>query len=309
MILQFIRVCKDESSRVSLICINNKNECQLINHIKENRFNIKNPNNIFIFEFLSDQKIRCELTKNCIVPYDNQHYLCGTTDSFYDEKGQNLNTFENGFMKKCIFGTPVFIMSSPFSISNAFSNSHVFLSTSQFTQSSHFTKSDSFSPTYIPTKTLHEQTIIKSYLLTDVTVKTVIYSYSKSQTNTFLLTYNEDLQTYFITVTESYFNQYLPYIIYSLSPSYIPTMFVVELAKKKSLSPENLIGISCGSVAEFFFILFVIISVIRVKQNRFIFSDITESVSDDSYSDSETAIEQNLETRFTNTDDNDKLDL
>ena len=124
---------------------------------------------------------------------------------------------------KCIFETPAFTISSPFSISNEFSNSYV-LSTSQFSKSNHFTnsntftKSDSFSSTHIHTKILHEQTIVKNYLLTDITVKTIIYSYSKSQTKTFLLTYNEEYQTYLIAVTESYFNQCLPYIIYS--PSY-----------------------------------------------------------------------------------------
>lgn len=295
------------------------NDCFLNNNdglSGSNIFSISNPNNIYIFEFLSDYKIICECKKNCIVPYDNQYYSCGSTGTFYDETGQNLNTFENAFMMECILETSQFTVSSAFSnsyeftISSVFSNSNEITPSFHFSDSNIFTKLNSFSLTHIHTEMLNEQTILMSYSLTDVTVKTVIYSYLNVQSNTFLLSYNEEYQTYFASITESNFHQYIPYIIYSLSKSYVETMLTIEIVKKKSLSPENLIGISCGSVAAVFLIFFIIISVYRMHKNEFIFSEVTESASDENLSDHQTAIEQNVETHLNNNNENnDNLDL
>lgn len=65
---------------------------------------------------------------------------------------------------------------------------------------------------------------------------------------------------------ETKINQLLPYITYSLTQSFYQTFVQFDVPKKKSLTPEKLIGISCGSVGVFFIILTIVILVYRKKK-------------------------------------------
>ena len=60
---------------------------------------------------------------------------------------------------------------------------------------------------------------------------------------------------------------YFPYIIYYMSPSYIQTMISLKVAKKRGLTQEQLIGVTCGTASVFFLILGIIILVIQ-KRNQ-----------------------------------------
>ena len=179
--------------------------------------------------------------------------------------------------------TNYFTSSKTFTPSNYFSNSAKFTQTNVFSLSntldnrtSVFTSSNTFSPH--PTKTPLPENIQQSigFSLTMVNIRTVTYSYSSVLSNSYILIYNEFDETYELTIIHSYFFINIPYIIISLSPSYSPTYFQIELGKKKGISPEQLIGAVCGSVAVFFIILSVIIFIVQRNKKimRFINSDI-----------------------------------
>ena len=67
---------------------------------------------------------------------------------------------------------------------------------------------------------------------------------------------------YSIVCTNTLIEGYFPYIIYYLSPLYVATYYSIEL-RKKIISQEQLIGISCGVTAAFFSILAIAISINR----------------------------------------------
>lgn len=144
-----------------------------------------------------------------------------------------------------------FSKSFEFTNTNFFTKSEEFIQTTLFSKSSKFSESNSFSqsekPFDIPTQTSINQKVLisSSFSLTCTLIKSVIFSYS----------YDARKNTY----------SYFPYIIYSLSPSYVPTYYVLYISSNKRISPENLIGIVCGSVAVFFSILSIIIIIVRKK--------------------------------------------
>ena len=100
---------------------------------------------------------------------------------------------------------------------------------------------------------------------------------------------------------------YFPYIIYSLSPSYIVTNYVLLINSNKKISPENFIGIVCGSVAVFFSILSIIIIIIR-KKNSYRISieenDLSSSSSPAITNETKQFnTDMTIETKFTNLDE------
>lgn len=105
-----------------------------------------------------------------------------------------------------------------------------------------------------------------------VNVKTVSFSYSLVESNTFVLSYDKNRETYVEILTKTEINKVLPYIIYSFSNTYYQTYMHLNVEKGKSITPEKLIGIVCGSVGAFFIILVIIIFVYRKKReiNKFI---------------------------------------
>ena len=68
-----------------------------------------------------------------------------------------------------------------------------------------------------------------------------------------------------MVITQRNYQTYLPYIIYYLSPIYVEQTFLLNLIKKKTISPEQLIGVSCGSASVFFLVLGIVICFIKKK--------------------------------------------
>ena len=93
------------------------------------------------------------------------------------------------------------------------------------------------------------------------------------------MSYNQEFNTYFYVLTSSDFHFYMPYIIYSFSPSYVKTYYVIQIKPKNILTQEKLIGIVCGTIALFFIILGIIILYIQ-RKNKFIYSFYENEFSD-----------------------------
>lgn len=121
-----------------------------------------------------------------------------------------------------------------------------------FTKVSEVTKTNNFD---IYTNSL-SMTISLSY------VKTFVFTYVQTLSNTFIILYNQEGEIPSYQLTQSYF-----YIIYSLSPLFVPTYLELDIHKKK-MSNENLIGIVCGSVAAFFLIVYIIFLIVRKKKKK-----------------------------------------
>lgn len=160
-----------------------------------------------------------------------------------------------------------FSMSQQFTESNAFSLTQVFTESNVFSISQVFSLSQSFtSSSEFTSKTSKSTTISLSQLLTYVKRKSVSFSISYLQSNTISITYVDDIFQYSYINTLVYYQKYFPYIIQILSPSYTATFIRISELNKLSISPEQLIGVVCGSVSVFFIILGIIIFAIR-KQN------------------------------------------
>ena len=123
-------------------------------------------------------------------------------------------------------------------------------------------------PSQTPSESLQlkDSTFSMTYSITIVTVKTVIFSLKQEKSNTHLLTYIPEQETYLYSLTETYFNINIPYIIYSITEYCSPSYMQLAIKKGKMISPEKLIGIICGSVALFFIILVIIIFFYRKKK-------------------------------------------
>lgn len=121
-----------------------------------------------------------------------------------------------------------------------------------FTKVSEVTKTNNYD---IYTNSL-SMTISLSY------VKTVVFTYVQTLSNTFVILYNQEGEIPSYRLTQSYF-----YIIYSLSPLLVPTYLELDIHKKK-MSNENLIGIVRGSVAAFFLIVYIIFLIVRKKRRK-----------------------------------------
>lgn len=129
----------------------------------------------------------------------------------------------------------------------------------------------------------NEVTFHKSYSLTIVNVKTVVFSLSQIGSYSYFLSYCPEMNTFLYSISYSKFHKNFPYIIFSISPSFVQTYFVLEIARSSKISPEKLIGITCGSTAGFFIILSIIFFIIqkRKKINENSLTDSFEISSDD----------------------------
>ena len=161
------------------------------------------------------EKVFCEVENNCLFPYEIQYFSTGFTNYFYDETKTNLLEFNDVFQKSCypstfdfsdssyfskskqfsssfIFSNSDYLPTSTFSSSRKFNKSEEFEATNQFSESNIFTLSNSFSQTYFNNEILNEKTFFKSYLMTNVTVKAVVFSCSNVVSSTFILSYDKN---------------------------------------------------------------------------------------------------------------------
>ena len=107
------------------------------------------------------------------------------SDSSYFSKSKQ-------FSSSFIFSNSDYLPTSTFSSSRKFSKSEEFEATNQFSESNIFTLSNSFSQTYFNSEILNEKTFFKSYLMTNVTVKAVVFSCSNVVSSTFILSYDKN---------------------------------------------------------------------------------------------------------------------
>lgn len=106
----------------------------------------------------------------------------------------------------------------------------------------------------------------------------VSYTISKNAHYTFID------NTYILEYIDSMIEHHNPFVIFSLSPSYIQAMISIDLnMKTKRLRPEQLIGIVCGYFAAVFLIITVVILIWKKK-------------NDDSFTNKETHTHQTIET-------------
>lgn len=197
-------------------------------------------------------------------------------------------TKSNRFTQSKIFTkTELFSETKIFSDSNKFSNSFPFsqsatsdefpdnsfstiishFETSNFTQSILFSQSDLFtnsSPFTKNTYLVGDFTFSLTIIMTFVQRKSVSMSLSYSLSNSFLLSYISELGTYSFVYSKAN-DFYFPYIIKYYSPSYQPTYILIPVHKKKHLTKEQIIGITCGAAAIFFSIFTIIILFLKKK--------------------------------------------
>ena len=173
------------------------------------------------------------------------------TKSYFFTKSDDFS--ESDFLPSCNF-----IRSLEFTISEYFSKSNEFTSSLIFSQSKSFSKEIQKNPAVFTSLSI-------SYSISFVTIKSVSYSLSYLSSNTFMMSYLEEENTYYISITQNYYANYFPYIIHYLSPVQISTFIGVIIPRKNKISPEQLIGVVCGSVSVFFLILGIIILAIRKK--------------------------------------------
>ena len=125
-----------------------------------------------------------------------------------------------------------------------------------------------------------------------ISMRSVSMSASRFKTNVASYTFVNN--QYIIINVESYTVSYFPYIIHYLSPYYSPIIIPLDLTIKNRITKEQLIGVVCGSTAVFFFVLGIIIFVIRRKtQIIYDFDDYPDNSSD--FSENEAVILQNNE--------------
>lgn len=203
--------------------------------------------------------------------------------------------------------TALFSLSNQFSSTNEFSKSFPFALYSIF-----FTNSESFSssksllwettfPT--PSQSMNNnnritffQSLIESY----VSMKTVTFTSTYSFLITLYQCKNEAGEIIFCE-EQSYTLRFLPYIIYSISRTYIATHFSIETKiNKKRVTQEQLIGIVCGAVAIFFSIVGIVIIAIQKKNRNAKMSEFDEIFSSENESDDTIKETNTVETIPTN---------
>lgn len=160
-----------------------------------------------------------------------------------------------------------FTQSQVFSASIEFSQTKNFTSSSEFTSSDLFTQSQMFSSTdeFVIFKPQSSNLLYQSYSLslslTFIKRRSVTKSASNSMSISYSMSYDTILGTYTLVMVEVESKYFLPYIIYFLSPSYLSTSILMSIQRKKNITKEQLIGITCGSVTIFFLILYIVISI------------------------------------------------
>lgn len=234
------------------------------------------------------------------------------TDIFTKSSKFSSTTFfsiSNIFSDSQMFSASIYIsLTEKFTESLALSNSHQFYNSESFTNTFCFTSFSnqvSFSRSIYETPTfLKSATFLKSLSITLTNVRTVIFSFSNVISNIQILSYISDQNTYSFVSSFSEVHKKFPYIIFSLSPSLIPTYLIFDFVHSSKISQGKLIGLVCGSVAAFFLILSIIILIIQ-KQNfapEFYDSDILESSSSE-YENVETHEGVTVTINLTNNDD------
>ena len=172
--------------------------------------------------------------------------------------------------------------------SNQFSLSNQFSSTNQFSSSNHFSPSQN--PTvFVKTKRpIYSNSVSLTYVLR----KSISFSISFFLSNTYSISFNKEENTYVIVSAETNYYSYFPYIIRFLSPSYVETYISINKIIKKTITQEQLIGITCGSASVFFLVLGVIILFIRHRNES---KQIYDEFEDISYSLDEVEIQQSTD--------------
>lgn len=208
------------------------------------------------------------------------------------------NTFSpsNIFSPSDDFGkTLVFTPTNTFSNSNKFTKTLMFSNSNYFTQTSYFSDSKSFKTKIFSNSLVFTYSFYftKSKLLTQSNnfsdsefFKPSPSQSTKGQIETISMTISMTyLKIKSVSYTFSFFSSinsfvYSPYIIYTYSPLYIPSQFSIIIRNKKKISPENLIGIVCGTVAGFFIILSIGIWIYKKKNYNYLENDSFISISE-----------------------------
>lgn len=183
----------------------------------------------------------------------------------FTETNEFSNCFE--FTESNVFTKIDYIKSK----TNEFSNSFEFTESNAFTKSDKFSSSNYFtsSEEFTNSKTLLVKTQEKtkqmsfsfSYSITYVSYKSVSYSISYLHSNTYMMSYTMIDNTYKFIQIWSYYLKYFPYIIQFYSPLSVETYISIPIVNKKKITPEQLIGVVCGSCSVFFLVLGMIILV------------------------------------------------
>lgn len=158
-----------------------------------------------------------------------------------------------------------FTETNEFSNSFEFTESNAFTKTDKFSSSNYFTSSEEFTNSKTLLVKTQEKTkqmsFLVSYSITYVSYKSVSYSISYLHSNTYMMSYSMIDNTYKFIQIRSYYLKYFPYIIQFYSPLSVETYISIPIVNKKKITPEQLIGVVCGSCSVFFLVLGMIIHV------------------------------------------------
>lgn len=170
-------------------------------------------------------------------------------------------------------GIPVRLpFSNSFTINQEICPNFVFTKSNEFSQSETFSNNINFSPSNDFSNNIYETTIqthLKttysiSYSLTFVKKRSVSFSLSFALSNSYFKIIEQN--SIIFSLTQSLILDYFPYIIYFYSPTYVRIDLLLFIDNRnRRITPEKLIGITCGSAAIFFFILALIIFIIQKK--------------------------------------------
>lgn len=246
-------IARVESSILIENCVFRNNEAldgssiYLSGYDQGNKINIKNN------EFYSKKgNSNVILTEICTLSYDellNQNIFKAEDENGVVREDKNILSSDCKFTPR-----PTHYFTS----SKEFTGSSTFSSSGQFTESNTLliTVNDQTSTPQLPLKNVRYS---KSFSLSYTIRKSVSYSLSYVSSNTLELIYDEIKGTYTMAVSQMNYYAYFPYIIYFMSPVYIEREITIEMVRKSRISPEQLIGVVCGSTSVFFLILGIII--------------------------------------------------
>lgn len=184
--------------------------------LSENRFNNENGEPVEDEKYILTRDCKYNLSPNVFMP--TQYY------SFSEP----------------ILSSKEFPSSESFSSIKDISKSGTFSATKEFSRSGLFTSSNSFLTNKndqfletTATMTATPKNVIKilysmSYSLTYIKRKSVSYSISYVHSNAFEISYDFNVGTYTMFMTQRNYQSYFPYIIYFLSPVYIKRNITVD---------------------------------------------------------------------------------
>lgn len=194
--------------------------------------------------------------------------------------------------------------SNYFSQSEQFTVTPSFTATDGFTRSSCFTESNSFNKftrTVIPTSSSVPSNVFTSLSISImmVSMRSVSLSGVFSCSLTFVESFDFEGSTnvQVMKCVESIY--YLPFIIYYLSPSYVEVIQYQAKVEKKKISQSQLIGITCGSAAVFFFVLSLVYLVYNRSKRMEAFSSYFGSDESDEENNTMTVTENTVNLQIT----------